>query len=51
MLICVVLVIKHTSADLEEQLDQLNHCDGVLAFTLKHLIRAINISEYINLYV
>ena len=40
-----------SSADLEVQLVQLNHCDGVLVITLKHLIRAINISTYINLYV
>ena len=40
-----------SSADLEVQLMQLNHCDGVLSNHLKYLIRATNISEYSNLYV
>ena len=39
------------SADLEVQLVQLNHCDGVLGNHLKYLIRANNISAYSNLHL
>ena len=44
--------ISHeASADLEVQIMQLNHCDGVLSNHLKYFIRAKNISAYSNLYV
>ena len=47
----LVYSLAFTSADLEVQLMQLNHCDGVLSNHLKYLIRATNISAYSNLYV
>ena len=40
-----------SSADLEVQLVQLNHCDGVYSNYWNTLLRNLNLSPYINFYV
>ena len=48
------IVLKYrsaTSADLEVQLMQLNHCDGVYSNYWNTLFRNLKLSPYINFYV
>ena len=46
-----ILNSTHSSADLEVQLVQLNHCDGVYSNYWNTLLRNLKLSPYINIYV
>ena len=46
-----IMICALASADLEVQLVQLNHCDGVYSNYWNTLLRNLKLSPYINFYV